>query len=42
LLDKDYADKIEADRDSLRMFVWMSAIALVFAILVWLGLCNHI
>ena len=41
--DKDCADKTNAaDRDSLRMFVWMSMIAFAFAVLAWLGLCNHI
>ena len=34
-LDPDRVDKrIVADRDSLRMFVWMNVITLVFAILV--------
>jgi len=42
MLNKDRAQRIEADRGNLQAFVWMSAIALVFAILVWLGLCNHI
>jgi hypothetical protein len=43
MLDKDCADKmIEADRNNLRMFIRMSVIAFAFAILVWLGLCNHI
>ena len=42
MFDKNRADKIETDRDNLRMFVWMSVITLVFAILVWLGLCNHV
>jgi hypothetical protein len=38
MLDKDRAQRIEADRANLQAFVWMSAIALVFAILVWLGI----
>ena len=43
MLDKDCTDKMtEADRETLRMFVWMSAITFVVAILVWLGLCNHV
>jgi hypothetical protein len=42
MFDKNRADKIETDRDNLLMFVWMSVITLVFAILVWLGLCNHV
>jgi len=42
MFDKNRADKIETDRDNLRMFVWMSVITLVFAIPVWLGLCNHV
>jgi hypothetical protein len=40
--DKDRTDKrTEADRADLRMFVWMSVITFVLAILVWLGLCDH-
>jgi hypothetical protein len=40
--DKDRTDeRIEADRADLRMFVWMSVITFVLAILVWLGLCDH-
>jgi hypothetical protein len=43
MLDKDRTEKrIEADRADLRMFVWMSVITFVVAILVWLGLCNHV
>ena len=43
MFDKECADKaIKADRVDLRAFVWMSLIALVFAILLWLGLCNHV
>ena len=43
VFNKDDADKtIEANRADLRAFVWMSGIALVFAILLWLGLCNHV
>ena len=42
MFDKNRADKIETDRNNLLMFVWMSVITLVFAILVWLGLCNHV
>ena len=38
MLDEDRAHRIEADRGNLQAFVWMSAIALVFAILVWLGI----
>jgi len=38
MLDKDRTQRIEADRANLQAFVWMSVIALAFAILVWLGL----
>ena len=41
MLDKDRADKA-TDQNDLRMFVWMSMITLVFAMPVWLGLCNHV
>jgi hypothetical protein len=41
MLDQDDR-KAEADRDQLRLFVWMTVITFVLAILVWLGLCNHV
>jgi hypothetical protein len=43
-LDKNCTtDKMtEADRADLWTFVWIGAITLVFTILVWLGLCNHV
>jgi hypothetical protein len=40
--DKDRTDETTgADRAELRMFVWMSVITFVLAMLVWLGLCDH-
>jgi hypothetical protein len=42
MLDKDRVQRIKADRANLQAFVWMSVIALAFAMLMWLGLCNHI
>jgi hypothetical protein len=43
MFDNNRADEMtDANRAELRSFVWMTGIAIVFAILLWLGLCNHV